>query len=527
MATKIMDCDVVVIGAGGTGMIAAVRAAELTGKKVIVLEKAKKIGGATVFAHGIQIYDTTWQKNAGEKINDPPDETGVFFDWLVTKGGAEQYFRISEEKMESMTSLVMFKRLDKYKDHDDPTIGPGWMGSFIVDKMMECCKKMGVDVITQARAKKFVKNSGGRITGVISDRPDGELQVNFKACFISAGGFGRNDEKCKKQWPETFDNIPMMNLCPASLTGDLHDAAEEAGACIDLTSSMVSSSNPIHHPYAHSILIMMMYPAMVTINMKGEIQSRFGGGAPGGAQGGAPGGAPAGGGAPGSASGGQGGAPAGGPPGGGAPGGRQKMEPYTFTICDQNIVEKAADYAPTAVREKADIEIVKRWKEEIEFEIEYDKKGQYGHHTKRADTLVELALQMNIDPAVFVANIEKYNKECEASKDSSRIPIVKPPFYAFFAQRFRQCTHGGIVVNSETMEIFDTKGNVMPGMFAGGDCTTYYTAADVKASTVTRGPMAGSKGLFGNYTGRGGGGLPGIIKGKLAGESIAKYLSKT
>lgn len=550
MATKTIDCEVVVIGAGGTGMIAAVRAAELTGKKVIVLEKAKKIGGATIFAHGIQIYDSTWQKNAGETINDPRDETGVFFDWLVTKGGAEEYFKISDEQMQSMTSLVMFRRLDKYKDHDDPTIGPGWMGSFIVDKMMECCKKLGIDVITQARAKKFIKDSSGKITGVIADRPDGELQVNFKACFISAGGFGRNDEKCKAQWPETFDNIPMMNLCPPSLTGDLHDAAEEAGACIDLSSSMVSSSNPIHHPYAHSILIMMMYPAMVTINLKGEIQSRFGGGggAPAGAQGGAPGGAQgsapgaaseaAAGGSTGGAQGGSpgsqggapgaapGGAPGGGAPGGGTPGGMQKMEPYTFSISDQNIVEKAAAYAPTAVREKADVEIVKRWKEEIEFEIECDKKGQYGHHTKRADTLVELALQMNIDPAVFVANMEKYNKECEASNDSSKIPIVKPPFYAFFAQRFRQCTHGGIVVNSETMEMFDTKGNVMPGMFAGGDCTTYYTSADVEGSTVTRGPMAGSPGLFGNYIGRGGGGLPGIIKGKLAGESIAKYLSK-
>ena len=189
MATKVMDCDVVVIGAGGTGMIAAVRAAELTGKKVIVLEKAKKVGGATIFAHGIQMYDSTWQKNAGEKINDPPDETGVFFDWLVKWGGAEQYFKISEEKMQSMTSLVMYRRLEKYKDHDDPTIGPGWMGSCIVDKMLEQCKKLGADVITEARAKKSIKNSSGKLTGVIADRQDGELQVNFKACFISAGGF--------------------------------------------------------------------------------------------------------------------------------------------------------------------------------------------------------------------------------------------------------------------------------------------------------------------------------------------------
>ena len=258
---------------------------------------------------------------------------------------------------------------------------------------------------------------------------------------------------------------------------------------------------------------MMMYPAMVTINLKGEIQSRGGGmpgggsSAPGGAQGGAPGGAPgsAQGGAPGGAAGAaaggapggvQGGTPAWWSPGGGSQGGETERWNPTPSICDQNIVEKAADYAPTAVREKADEKSVRRWKEEIEFEIACDEKGQYGHHTKRAYTLVELALKMNIDPKVFLANIEKYNKECESSKDSSKIPIVKPPFYAFFAQRFRQCTHGGIVVNSETMEMFDTKGNVMPGMFAGGDCTTYYTAPDVKTSTVTRRPDGRPPGSF-------------------------------
>jgi heterodisulfide reductase subunit A-like polyferredoxin len=42
-------CDVVVLG-GGCGLIAAVRAAE-AGKKVILLEKAKKVGGNTDLAH--------------------------------------------------------------------------------------------------------------------------------------------------------------------------------------------------------------------------------------------------------------------------------------------------------------------------------------------------------------------------------------------------------------------------------------------------------------------------------------------
>jgi len=68
MATKVMDCDIVVLGAAGCGLVAAVKAADLSGKKVIVLEKAKKPGGAAVFAHGMgeagDIKDSKRQKEA-------------------------------------------------------------------------------------------------------------------------------------------------------------------------------------------------------------------------------------------------------------------------------------------------------------------------------------------------------------------------------------------------------------------------------------------------------------------------------
>ena len=53
MITKIMECDLVVLGAGGSGLVAANRAFDLTGKKVIVIEKAKKPAGCTYFASGM------------------------------------------------------------------------------------------------------------------------------------------------------------------------------------------------------------------------------------------------------------------------------------------------------------------------------------------------------------------------------------------------------------------------------------------------------------------------------------------
>ena len=42
------SCDLVVLGGGGSGMVAAVRAAQLSGKKVIVLEKVSVTGGGCI-----------------------------------------------------------------------------------------------------------------------------------------------------------------------------------------------------------------------------------------------------------------------------------------------------------------------------------------------------------------------------------------------------------------------------------------------------------------------------------------------
>jgi fumarate reductase flavoprotein subunit len=157
--------------------------------------------------------------------------------------------------------------------------------------------------------------------------------------------------------------------------------------------------------------------------------------------------------------------------------------------------------------EAADIPILKRFREEIAYEVSLDEGRVKGSHTKKANTLVELALKMDVDPKVFTATIARYNEFCEKGKDLdfSKKPeylkaIRKPLFYAFWGQRFTQCTHGGIVVNDNT-EVPDKNGKVIPGLFAGGDGTS--------------------------SNGRGGGGLPGAINsGYSGGMTAGKYISK-
>jgi hypothetical protein len=73
--------------------------------------------------------------------------------------------------------------------------------------------------------------------------------VNFKACFIGAGGFGADYKKCQELWPKVYNNISMHNLCPPSLTGDLIDAARKIGMGVDLknASEYVAAMDTKHY----------------------------------------------------------------------------------------------------------------------------------------------------------------------------------------------------------------------------------------------------------------------------------------
>jgi len=157
-----MECDLVVLGAGGAGLVAAVKASEDGVKKVIILEKARKPGGATYFANGPGVgsqggggmppqsgmpggqgglqgtqggqggfpTQSGMPAGAGGQGGAPGSGQGNqsgFSSWFTKRVGAENFVKTA--------------RMEKYKDLPDPSIGPGRGGSFLVDKMVEFCQK--------------------------------------------------------------------------------------------------------------------------------------------------------------------------------------------------------------------------------------------------------------------------------------------------------------------------------------------------------------------------------------------------
>jgi len=455
-----LSCDLVVLGAGGSGLIAAVKAAQLTGKKVVVLEKAKKPGGNTNFAHGFMTFNSKWQQDAG--VPDNRDEmlrrsmktvlwrldnkimhnavytTGPFFDWLCELGGAEEGFKLVESTMLGTNMIdYPYRRLANLKCRDQ-AIGPGWAGTYLVQKMLEYCKKLGIEVLTENRAVELLTDPSGKITGVLADDPGGQAQVDCKACVLSTGGFGRSDEKLKKYFPEFFEGeTPIHRFSVPTNTGDGMDLGGKIGADIPYDNLCVNMFGPAHHPFSYCIYRFMLQPEVVYVNLNGKrwidetaglMGSRY----------------------------------------------RIAKQPkeISYAIVDENILQMLAQRLIDNPPDRTDGWIFQDYRKEIEEELRLDTPA------KRADTLEELAAQLEINVDAFVAEIKRYNEFCANGRDSdfykdpkALVPIERGPFYAFYGGRFSEGAFGGVKVNENT-EVINKQGQVIPGLFATGDAAS-------------------------------------------------------
>jgi fumarate reductase flavoprotein subunit len=452
MTIKVMDCDIVVMGAGGSGLVAGVKAFDLTGKKVVILEKTRKPAGCTYFASGMgeagPIRDSAWHKKAGYEVSENQDVSGQFFDWLVSKGGAESYFSIAKpEENRSRGPIYTPDRTEKYKDLPDHSIGPGRMGSWVVDKLTDCCKKQGIKILTETRARKFIMDDKGKLTGVLADTGKGQLLLNCKACIVAAGGYGANKDLLKKYYPDLFDGGKIHCLCPPAITGDGILAAEEVGAHIDPTIRGLDfpggffGNGMMRHPW-NTNLQRLQQGKCVIVNMKGNRWKNEGG------------------------------------MGGGGETIADQPGGVACAIVDSDIVETAESQQGATFGGSDPRTLL----EDLESEAAMDDAGASGNHTKKADTIVELALKMKVDPSALVETIERYNEFCETGKDldfgkSAQMlqKIKKPPFYAIFGNRWSQSTKGrnGIAVNTK-FQALNAEGEVIPGLYAAGDgCTIF------------------------------------------------------
>ena len=492
------DADVVVIGAGGAGMTAAMTAAD-AGQKVVILESQAMVGGNSARATGgMNAAKTVYQDEnefdqaagvektlatAAEKYADNETITAlaktVSEQWAAYQANPTGYFD-SVELMELDTMVggkginnpelvktlcegtadaidwldengitlhnvssfggASVKRIHRPVNEEGKVVS---VGAYMIPLLQENCEKRGIDIVLNTTVDTILTDANGAAVGVSGTDKDGNtVVVNAKSVILATGGFGANLDMVTKYKPELAG---FMTTNAAGAQGQGIEMATAIGAgTVDMDQIQI-------HPTVEANTAALITEGLrgdgaILVNANGErfideVGTRDVVSAAEIAQ-------------PGS---------------------------YSWLIVDQAMVDASS--------------VIQG----------YIKKG----YTKTGATYEELAKELDVDPATFANTMETWNGYVEAKNDpdfgrtSFANPLNNGPYYAIKVTAGVHHTMGGVTINSAT-EVLKEDGTVIPGLFAAGEVT---------------GGVHGANRLGGTAV------ADFVVFGRIAGESAANYAS--
>ncbi|OAT81976.1 FAD-binding dehydrogenase [Bacillus sp. MKU004] len=271
-----MDYDVIVVGAGIAGLVAAAEMGD-AGKKVLLVdqEPESSLGGQAWWSFGgLFLVDSPEQRRLG--IRDSREL--AMQDWLGTAGfdreededhwarqWAEAYvdFAAGEKRAWLHGLGVRFfpivgwaERGGHLADGHGNSVprfhivwgtGPGIVEPF--ERRVREHMKAGLVTYLPRHRVDGLKTAGGTVTGVAgsvlapstaqrgqdsSREVIGNFEYSSQAVLVSSGGIGANHELIRKNWPERLGQPPknMISGVPAHVDGRMLSITEEAGGRI-------------------------------------------------------------------------------------------------------------------------------------------------------------------------------------------------------------------------------------------------------------------------------------------------------
>ena len=460
-----VEADVVVVGAGGAGMTAAITAAG-EGKSVVILESQSMVGGNSVRATGgMNAGKTVYQdenefgesagvektlKTAAEKYADNETITAlaktVSEQWAAYQANPTGYFD-SVELMELDTMIggkgindpelvetlcansadaidwldehgitlhnvssfggASVKRIHRPVNAEGKTVS---VGSYMIPLLQENCEKAGVKMMLDTTATEILTDANGAAVGVKATGASGEtVTVNAKAVVLASGGFGANLDMVVKYKPELKG---FMTTNAPGIQGQGIEMAQAIGAAtVDMDQIQI-------HPTVEANTA-----ALITEGLRGDGAVLIN-----------------------------------------AEGKRFIDEVGTRDVVSAAEIAQTGSYSWLVVDQAmVDASSVIQG---------YIKKG----YTVTGATYEELGKAMGVDAAAFAETMEKWNGYVEAKNDpdfgrtSFANPLNTAPYYAIKVTAGVHHTMGGLTINTNT-EVLDTNGNVIPGLFAAGEVT--------------------------------------------------------
>ncbi len=462
---QVIDTDIVVVGAGGAGMTAAIAAAN-EGKSVVILESQAMVGGNSVRATGglnaaktpaqdenefneaagvektLETAASSYADNetitalaktvseqwaqyqanpvgyfdsvelmeldtmiGGKGINDP-----ALVETLCSNS-ADAIVWLSEQGIDlpSVSSFggASVKRIHRPLDDEGKVVS---VGSYMIPRLESKCKELGVEVMLNTTATKILTDANGAAVGIEATGKNGQtVTVNAKAVILATGGFGANLDMVVQYKP---DLKGFMTTNAAGAQGQGIDMAVAIGAgTVDMDQIQI-------HPTVEANTA-----ALITEGLRGD----------------------------------------------GAILVNAEGKRFTDEVGTRDVVS-AAEIAQTGSYSWL---VIDQAMVDASSVIQgYITKG----YTVTGSTYAELAQAMGVDADAFTATMEQWNacvaagEDTEFGRTSFANPLDTAPYYAIKVTAGIHHTMGGLTINSDT-QVLAGDGAVIDGLYAAGEVT--------------------------------------------------------
>lgn len=464
------DADVVVVGCGFAGAVAAIRVHD-AGGRVLLLEKAAQPGGISVCSAG------------GLRIAKDADAA---FRYLVrTNGGTtpEPVLRALADGMAALPEIAKalgqghgahvglrdspanypfdgyetfgFAYVDELDgfdyERDFPHVRGNPEGARLFALLQRNLAARGIVPRCLTTVETLIRDASGAVVGVRAAGPEGDMRIRATGGVILAcGGFEGNEEMQRQFWPMQ----PVLNAAYRGNTGDGIRMAQEAGAALWHMWHFHGSYGFRHADpgYPFGIRTKRLPDWRPGEGPRGDVRlpwvllDRFG---------------------------------------------RRFMNEYEPYLQDTG-ARPMARYAP----EVQDFQALPAWlvsdeagaalwpfgrptwhEPGVGYEWSRDNSRELENGIlKRADSLEDLADAIGADPSVLADSMSAWNDACAAGQDavwsrppSSMVPIRGPKFIYAPVWPIISNTQGG-PVHDEYQRVIHAGGSPIPGLYAAGEC---------------------------------------------------------
>ena len=237
------EVNVLVIGAGGAGLAAAVEAADNGAKDILIIEKMPVIGGTTFVSQGVIAgFETEIAKRLD--VHYTEDD---LYDLLMSNSSYKldpELSRItiakSGETIDWLMNTVEIPFVEEIKVGYGPlqmmhSIDGGGMG--LKEPFMNALKERKVELFLETEAKELITDVNGEIIGVLATKDGADYRIKTKAIIMATGGYAANTELAETLNP-MFKGIYAIGH--HANTGDGIIMASNKGAAISNSNHLMA-----------------------------------------------------------------------------------------------------------------------------------------------------------------------------------------------------------------------------------------------------------------------------------------------